>query len=308
MSDLPLVSIITPSFNQGPFLEDTIRSVLSQSYPHLEYILIDAGSTDNSLEIIHRYSSKLAYWISEVDRGQAHAINKGLQRAQGEILGWLNSDDLLLPDAVSQVVQVFLEEPETGVVYGRLERIDENGRLLPTPELPKDRTEFSIAHVLGECIVNQPGAFWRRSVMDQAGLLNESLSFSLDYEYWIRLALLGVKFKKLPQVVAHFRLSSGSKTVSQATAMALEQMKVLEWLIDQAELSQRLGISSQKIEQQACHTRARFCLQAFYGCVKQGDWFEASRWLIKTMENDLLAIFEPRWLKLGLASFQRRWR
>ena len=147
--------------------------MLDQDYPRLEYLVIDGGSSDDSPRIIERYASRLAYWESQPDRGQAHAINKGLQRARGDILGWLNSDDVLLPGVVSRAVQIFTQYPEVDVVYGRLERIDASGRLLPTPRLPKDRVDFDLSQVLGECVVNQPGSFWRREVMERAGLLDE---------------------------------------------------------------------------------------------------------------------------------------
>ena len=133
MPEYPLVSIITPSYNQGQFIDATIQSVLGQDYAPIEYLIIDGGSTDNSLEVIRRYEDQIAYWESQPDRGQAHAINKGLQHANGEILGWLNSDDVLLPDTVSRVVSAFGEYPHVDVVYGRLERIDASGSVAPTP-------------------------------------------------------------------------------------------------------------------------------------------------------------------------------
>jgi glycosyltransferase involved in cell wall biosynthesis len=131
--ELPLISIITPSYNQGEFLEDTILSVLSQDYSDIEYILIDGGSTDNSLDIIRQYKDRISDWVSEKDMGQAHAINKGLLRSRGEFLGWLNSDDILLPSTVSRVIKVFDEYPDIDVVYGRLERINWRNKVVSTP-------------------------------------------------------------------------------------------------------------------------------------------------------------------------------
>jgi glycosyltransferase involved in cell wall biosynthesis len=306
MSDLPLVSIITPSYNQGQFLEATLCSVLEQDYQPLEYLVIDGGSTDDSLQIISRYASRLAYWESQPDRGQAHAINKGLQRARGDILGWLNSDDLLLPGVVSQAVQIFAQNPQVDVVYGRLERIDASGRLLPTPRLPKDRVDFDLSQVLGECVVNQPGSFWRRGVMEQAGLLDEQLHYSLDYEYWIRLALAGACFMRLPEAVARFRLSRASKTVGQTAVMAQEQLRLLEALAARPDLPERLGFTPGQVRHRLRRTRARFRLQAFYGSLKLHQWSASLRWLAAAFSDDPLAPFERRWLDLAIASLRRR--
>jgi glycosyltransferase involved in cell wall biosynthesis len=306
MSELSLVSIITPSYNQGQFLEATIRSVLDQDYPHIEYLVIDGGSHDQSLSVIQRYADRLAYWVSEPDRGQAHAVNKGLQAAKGSILGWLNSDDLLLPDTVSQAVQTFRDDADIDIVYGRLERIDEEGRLVPTPILPKDRIEFSKKYLLRECLVNQPGAFWRREIMAKAGLLNEGLRYSLDYEYWIRLALLGARFKRLDRAVALFRLSHASKTVGQTTSMALELLRTFEGVASRPDLPEILGLAESRIRRMAGYTRARICLQAFYGELKQRKWRASLGWLNQAIRNDPLSLVDRRWLDLGLASLQRR--
>lgn len=306
MPDLPLVSIITPSFNQGTFLEATIRSVLEQDYPNIEYIVMDGGSTDDSAALLRRYSDQLTHWESQPDRGQAHAINKGLQMAKGSILGWLNSDDILLPATVRRVVKTFQEFPEIDVVYGRLERVDELGRLIPTPLLPKDKEDFSIERVLGECIVNQPGSFWRREIMIKAGLLDEGLKYAMDYEYWIRLALAGARFAHLSDVVARFRLSAGSKTVSHAAEMAQEQLQVLKATIEKYDLEEVCGWNEQEIQKRANFTRARVCLLAFYGEFKKGNYRKAFDWLVDGLRFDATSVLDRRWFKLGIASLRRR--
>lgn len=311
----PLVSIVTPSFNQGQFLEQTIRSVVEQDYSYIEYIVMDGGSTDNSLEVIQRYADRLSYWESQPDRGQAHAINKGLQRATGDILGWLNSDDVLLPDTVRLVVETFEQHPEADVVYGRLERVDAQGQPVPTPELPKDRVVFGKELVIGECVVNQPGSFWRRSIQERSleieflpvlGPLDESLRYVMDYEYWIRLALAGAQFIHLPQVVARFRLSSESKTVSQSARMAEEQWRVLERLLATPDLPARLGLSFPRVKRQARRTFATIALHASYGCLKQRDGRQARHWLGKALQNDPTALLQRRWLDLAWASLRRK--
>jgi glycosyltransferase involved in cell wall biosynthesis len=318
MPDPILVSIITPSYNQGEFLEQTLLSVLEQDYPHIEYIVMDGGSTDNSLEVIQRYAHRLAYWESQPDRGQAHAINKGLQRATGEILGWLNSDDVLLPDTVRRAVETFRQHPDVDVVYGRLERMDDRGQPVPTPLLPKDRVVFDKQRVIGECVVNQPGSFWQRRIQEEiqllreveipglAGPLDESLVYVMDFEYWIRLALAGAQFMRLAQVVARFRLSSASKTVAQSAKMAEEQWRVLEKLLATPDLPARLGLSPAQVQRQARRTFGVIALHAFWGCLKQQDGPQARRWLTVALRADPSALFQRRWLDLAWAGLRRK--
>ena len=304
----PLVSIVTPSYNQGKYLEDTILSVLSQDYVPIEYLIIDGGSTDSSVEIIRKYSDQIIYWETQPDRGQAHAINKGLIKAKGEILGWLNADDLLLPETVSRVVDRFEAHPEIDVIYGRLQRINEFGKLIPTPELPKDRITFGTSKVVGECIVNQPGAFWNREIMEMVGLLNEDLHFSLDYEYWIRMALAGARFMRIPEVVAWFRLDQGSKTVSRTTEMAVEQLSVLDELLKTPGLSEMLAIPSSELSKQADRTRANIQLHAFYGALKRHKWNNAWHWFWKANRSYPFVVMQRRWFDLALAGLARRAR
>ena len=306
MASLPLVSIITPSYNQGQFLEQTIQSVLAQDYPRIEYILMDGGSTDGSLEVIRRYSDRVAYWESQPDRGQAHAINMGLGRASGELLGWLNSDDVLLPSTVSRVVAAFEHYPDTDVVYGRLERIDAHGNLVPTPMLPKDKVVFNKQLVIGECVVNQPGSLWRRWVMQRSGVLDERLDYALDYEYWIRLALDGAIFMRLPEVLARFRLSSSSKTVGQTALMAQEQLAVLENLLAMPDLADNIELPIDQVNRRAREARGLICLYVFYGYLKLSNLPEAKRWLFAAMRADPLALFKRRWLDLAIARLHRR--
>lgn len=302
----PLVTLITPSFNQGEFLEATIRSVLEQDYPNIEYMVIDGGSTDASVEIIRRYADRLAHWESQPDRGQAHAINKGLQRAKGEILGWLNADDLLLPGTVRMVVDSFRQHPEVDVIYGRLVRIDPAGRLVPTPLLPKDRVVFGKETLIGECVVNQPGSFWRRGIMEKTGLLNENLHYALDYEYWVRMFLAGGRFKRLSEPVAAFRLSPNSKTVGQTGKAAKEHLRVIDELLALPELKARTGLSPGELARQARRGRGVVRMYAFYGSAKSRSWGEAARWLISACAADPLVPFRRRWFDLLLARVRRK--
>jgi glycosyltransferase involved in cell wall biosynthesis len=308
MSNLPLITIVTPSYNQSGYLEQTIRSVLDQDYPNIEYIVMDGGSTDNSLEILRRYADRLEYWESIADRGQAHAINKGLRTAKGEILGWLNSDDVLLPGTINRIAAAFEEHPEVDVIYGRIERINERGELIPTPLLPKDKVVFNKQLIVGECVVNQPGSFWRRRIMGKVGLLDESLVYALDYEYWIRLALSGAVFLRLPDVVAQFRLSSSSKTVGNTAIMAHEQFHVLNRVIARPNLSNDLELSEKQLQILASKARGIIGMHASYGHIKLKQWGKAWHWIVFTLKSDPTVVFHQRWVVLAIAGITRRIR
>jgi glycosyltransferase involved in cell wall biosynthesis len=302
----PLVTVVTPSYNQAQFLEATIRSVLLQGYTNLEYIVIDGGSSDSSRDIISRYADHLDFWVSENDRGQSHAINKGLARAKGSILGWLNSDDVLLPGAISRVVAAFQEHPDADVVYGHLERIDAQGQRVGTPNLPKDRVVYDKTLALDESVVNQAGCFWRRSMMEKVGLLNEGLHYCMDYEYWTRILLVGGKFVRLNDTLAQFRLSSGSKTVGQTVKMAYEGLQVIDGFFEKPDIAERFGLSSSQLRKQANKGRSSVSLHAFYGCMKEKRWAEAARWFVCAHIYDPLAVFRRKWLTLALARVMRK--
>jgi len=186
-SSSPLVSIITPSYNQAKYLEDTIRSVLDQDYPNLEYIVVDGASTDGSVGIIRKYEDKLAWWVSEKDRGQAEAINKGLARTKGEIVAWLNSDDICLPGAISSAVKVFEEHPDVVLVYGNMLAVDENGETINILRYH----QLNLEDLLCFQIIGQPAVFFRREALENAGELDLTYHFLLDHHLWLRLALQG---------------------------------------------------------------------------------------------------------------------
>lgn len=220
---LPKISIVTPSYNQGQFLEETIQSVLEQNYPNLEYIIIDGGSSDNSVDVIKKYESHLTYWVSEKDNGQTHAINKGLRRATGEILTWLNSDDLLLPCAVSMVADFFERYPDAGFVYGDCHVINENGTLFYVSKaVPFERNLL----FYGRCLISQPASFFRRNVLDRIGYLDESFDFAMDIELWIRAAQSRIKFDALFYPLAAARVHGKAKTTSERHKM-IQQHKII---------------------------------------------------------------------------------
>jgi hypothetical protein len=185
------VSVVTPSFNQGSYVETTIRSVLLQHYPGLEYFVIDGGSTDGSRETIDRYADHLDYWESEPDRGQAHAINKGFSRASGEILAWLNSDDYYLPGAIARAVAAFDANPSVDLLYGDCLWLDPaSGALRACPAQPYS---FDTA-LRGRSPIWQPGAFFRRTLLERVGPLDESFRYALDFDLWLRACTLTQPF------------------------------------------------------------------------------------------------------------------
>jgi glycosyltransferase involved in cell wall biosynthesis len=205
----PLVSIITPSFNKGPYIEETIESIRNQSYPHIEHIVIDGGSTDNTLAILKKYNGQLS-WISEPDRGQSDAINKGWKIARGDIIAYLNADDTYTPDAVMTAVTYLNEHPEAGLVYGDGILTDEAGRFIRTYRAG----EFSLRELI-YCRNNilQPALFLRRAVYDRIGGIDEDQHLAMDLDYWIRAALL-FKIAYIPQPLATAKIYRDAKSVA----------------------------------------------------------------------------------------------
>jgi len=219
----PLITVVTPSYNQGGFLEETIHSVLSQDYPAVEYIIIDGGSTDGSVDIIRRYEGRLAYWVSEPDQGQSHALNKGFARAHGEILAWLNADDLYRPHAVQTVADAFSRSPSDGVVTGGWEMITEAGTV--ARRFPSSHS--SIRGLLLTCDIGQPSTFFRRALFEKVGGLDEGLHYSFDYDLWLRL-LSVADLRSVGNVLSAFRLHSSSKTGSQRQAFYRDDLRVID--------------------------------------------------------------------------------
>ena len=207
----PLVSIITPSFNQARYLEATINSVLGQDYPSIEYIIVDGGSTDESADIIKKHEGRIAWWVSEQDKGQTDAINKGFNRATGDILAWINSDDTYNPGAVSAAVKYLLENPEVAMVYADCNFIDENDKVIG--KFNAAQTDY---HRLREGYVHIPQQtmFFRAKYWKELGPLDPSFYFAMDYDLWTRIAA-HAPFKYLAgQTWANFRLHTSGKTVA----------------------------------------------------------------------------------------------
>ncbi len=186
-SALPRISVVTPSFNQARFIEQTIRSVLLQQYPNLEYIIIDGGSTDGSVEIIRKYEPWLSSWVSERDRGQSHAINKGFEKAKGQVLCWLNSDDYYLPGTLLTVGRLLADDAGNQALAGHCLVVYENGRPAVTLEGRYENRRRLLQFWKGYQM-HQPAIFWRREVLQKVGLVNEGLGLIMDFDYWARIS------------------------------------------------------------------------------------------------------------------------
>ena len=219
-----LVSIITPSYNQAPYLEQTIQSVLEQDYPNIEYIVVDGGSADSSVEVIKEYADRLAYWVSEKDSGQAEAINKGFARASGEILAWLNSDDYYMLNTISVVVRCFEQNPDVVMIYGDMLAVDGEGQIT---NLLKYK-QLTLEDLLCFQIIGQPSVFFRRSALEKTGLLDTSFHFMLDHHLWIRLAQQG-RILHIPQIWSAARYHADAKNRARAAEFGREAFQVLDW-------------------------------------------------------------------------------
>lgn len=209
MAPLPLVSIVTPSFNSARYIERTIRSVQEQDYPRIEHIVMDGGSKDGTVSILKKYPH--LKWVSRPDRGQADAINKGIARASGSIIGWLNADDLYAPGAVRSSVDYLLAHPEAVMTYSDCDIIDEKDRVIGHIR-SREYNEF--LHLSWFNVIPQPTAFFRRDAFEKAGPLDASLHYCMDWEYWVRLGRVG-RLARIPGCMAKFRLVEGTKTFSQ---------------------------------------------------------------------------------------------
>ncbi len=211
MTMKPIVSIVTPSYNQASYLERTILSVIEQDYEAIEYIVIDGGSEDGSLEILKKYEHRLAYWESTPDKGQTDAINKGFAHANGQILAWLNSDDTYQPGAIAEVVQFMQAHPQAGLVYGDCNFINARDEVIG--RFNARQTEYDRL-LSGYVHIPQQAAFWRRHLWQQVAPLDDSIYFAMDYDLWLRLAKIS-PIVYTPRLWANFRLHGDAKTIAE---------------------------------------------------------------------------------------------
>jgi glycosyltransferase involved in cell wall biosynthesis len=217
----PDISIVTCSYNQRRFLEATLRSVVEQTGVQVEYIVVDGASTDGSAALIESYAPKLTSWVSEADRGQSEALNKGLKRATAPIVGWLCSDDVVLPGALARVVALFAERPDTDAIYGDALLIDADGRIVR----PKREIDFHPWLLRDDHnYIPQPAMFWRRNLHERFGYLREDLHLTMDLELWLRFASKGCRVEHVPQFWAAMRCHDSQKVFTQTRALRQENL------------------------------------------------------------------------------------
>lgn len=223
-NSFPKISIVTPSYNQGHFLEDTILSILNQTYPNVEYIIIDGGSTDNSVQIIKKYEKRLAYWISEQDQGQTHAINKGLKVATGEVVNWINSDDLLEPDSLLTLDKAIEKRPDADIYFGDFSAIDRAGNRL---FVRKSGSYHFNTLFWGRQLSCQPSVFFKRNLLKKIGYLDRTYNFCMDIEFWIRAAVHGAKFQQIKSPIGVNRVHGEAKTTKLQDVLYREHKELV---------------------------------------------------------------------------------
>jgi glycosyltransferase involved in cell wall biosynthesis len=232
------VSVVTPSYNQAAFIGRTLASVAAQSGVDYEHLVFDGGSSDDTIRVLQQFTPAVR-WAWEADRGQAHAVNKGIAASDGEIIAWINSDDVYYPGALARVVDAFRADPEVDVVYGQADHIDAGDAVIE----PYPTRDWDFAALAERCFICQPAAFFRRRAIERHGALDESLRYCMDYELWLRLGKGGARFRYLPGKLAGSRLHADTKTLGQRLAVHVEINDMLKrtlgrvpdaWLINYA--------------------------------------------------------------------------
>lgn len=249
----PRISIVVPSLNQGQYLGHTLKSILDQGYPNLELIVVDGGSTDKSIEVIQAYSTGIKWWVSEADKGQAHAINKGMDQASGEILAWLNSDDCLMPGTLLRVAKKFINSKKTEVIYGHRILINEEGLDVGRWVMPGHR-KFILSYV---DYIPQETMFWRASLWQKVGArVDESFQFAMDWELIRRFIIADASFYLMPAFLGQFRMHGNQKTQASIEIDGFKEMEVIrdQW---------REEYSTNRMLRKVYFYRQRFSIYSF---------------------------------------------
>lgn len=293
ISIYPKISIITPSYNQGNFIEETICSVIHQGYPNLEYIIIDGGSTDNTVEIIKRYQQWITYWVSEPDNGQTHAINKGLAKATGEIIAYLNSDDYYLPGILFKVAEYFRQYPDTDLLHGICRYVNEQGEKI-AEQLGDIRTLEEILDLWGvwwrKRQFVQPEVFWTRRITEKVGFFKEELNYVMDYDYWCRIIQVNGIVGKIDAELTCFRFTSTQKS-NHSIQVAEELLKVVQPLLWDKYV--KISFIKRLLLQGNWLYQSRFLKEVEYSVIQKER--KAIRWfrLFKVIVNYPQLLFAP---------------
>ena len=267
---MTLVSIVTPSFNQSAYLEQTMKSVLDQDFPNIEYIVMDGGSTDSSLDIIQRHAARLAFWTSERDRGQADAINNGMSHAHGEILAWLNSDDYYLPGTISSAVKIFDQTPDVVLIYGDMLAVNERGETINTLKYQ----QLTLEDLLCFQIIGQPAIFFRREAFEKSGGLDTTFHFLLDHQLWIKIAAQG-KISHVDQTWSAARYHAEAKNRAKASEFGREAFRILDWASHDEKLSSTLAKVAKRSTASAYRVDARYLLDSGQSWPALKAWIRA---------------------------------
>lgn len=269
MNKHPTVSIITPSYNQAEYLGWAIQSVVKQGYPDLEYAVIDGGSQDHSLEVIDQYQDQLSWWVSEPDQGQSHAINKGMGKAEGEIVAWLNSDDLYLPGAIQHAVNELISSG-ADMVFGNALTIDAQGRPLNV----LDFGDWGLPELMRFRVICQPAVFLKRSVWNEIGGLDQDLHYMLDHQLWLKVAAR-YRVKYIPHYLAASRYHLEAKNVSAAVEFAGEIEQLVHWMAAQEDFAEIFQADSRRIKGGAKRLAARYLLDGGLPGRALGEYLQA---------------------------------
>ncbi|MBI3941599.1 MAG: glycosyltransferase [Chloroflexi bacterium] len=292
-SPWPRITVVTPSFNQADYLEETIRSVLAQNYPNLEYIVMDGGSTDGSRDIIQKYAGCISFWVSEKDHGQTDALNRGFARSNGQILAWLNSDDIYTPGSLLRVANYFSEHPDIDVLYGPCDLIDETSHFIAKVNPP----EFDLAREISSNFLSQPATFFRQSVLHTIGGFNPTRHYAFDYEFWLQAAIRGFHFASLPgPSLAMFRMWQESKSEFNTERFIPETISILEEVFASPHFPKKY----QGLQHKALSGAWRF---AAFGAFRTGQMQKTRRYLRKSIGLSPREIFNTELILLYLRSF-----
>ena len=289
----PLVSIVTASYNSAKYIEQAIRSVAAQDYPHIEHIVVDGGSTDGTLEILQRYNGRVD-WISEPDSGQSDALNKGWLRARGQVLGWLDADNVYEPTAVREAVEVLMRDQAAGMVYAGVRDVDEAGRVV-REYMPPEFTlsGFLLFHEFN--FIPPSSVFMRREALERAGSLDMGLHYTMDFDLWLRMGL-AAPIRRAERFWSRFLLRDTSKTGSQMDKFGWDILRVMEKLFARDDLPDEVRRAQRRIRARLYqHAADRICT---------ADVRTARRYYLRALMAAPLAAPAPLWRKVASQYFR----